>query len=342
MNRLHTLTIFAAFALVVLACSAVNAQKGGSGSTGGGTIYFNAASGFSAMNSDGSAKIALPVAQWSEPSRVLHGGHRWFLQVQDVPTEGTYPLSHSVYNTRRELFAVRDDGGSLQLTNQLDLEANSETLASARWMPGDAQISWIARRWGVSEVIAGGVYTANVVYDVAGNIIGLSAQPSAPSISLSLVPWSGTGGYWDGGDNAPDIRSHDWDPNGTQVVYDRFSQRELHIASYSSNRLLLAGNGVVAPVWSPDNTLIAFGSSGGIDTISPAGTGLKNIVKNGARNSVYYPQWSPTGSNLVYQWQDHSRGFPYPTDIYRATATGGSATNLTGDISGYVFPIGWR
>jgi hypothetical protein len=77
------------------------------------------------MNSDGSAKSLLPI-DGGEPGRVLHGGHRWFLQVREIPDE-TYPSSSppAFSNTRRELFAVRDDGDeqvTVQLTNQPDLE----------------------------------------------------------------------------------------------------------------------------------------------------------------------------------------------------------------------------
>lgn len=328
----------AVIALAGLVCSGVYAQKGGG--TGGGTIYFLTPTSLSTMNSDGSSKTALPVGL-GEPSRALHNGHRWLLQVRDVLDEGTYP-SQSTYNTRREIFAVRDDGygGSLQLTNQLDLEANF----SAMWVPGDGQISWIARRWGVNRVTEGGVYTAAVVYNGAGDVTGLSAQPTAPTISVGLVMWN-TGPTYYSGDLAPDMGSHDWAPGGTQIVYDRVNVQELHIASSSSNQLLLAGDGSRAPVWSPDNTLIAFNSSGGIDTISPAGTGLKNIIKWGPTYSVGSPHWSPTGTNLIYSWWNRQIGSTYERDIYRTTSTGGSKTNLTGDINGHIgdaFPIGWR
>lgn len=339
MKRNHALSILAILALAGVANSGAVAQKGGGGSGGsGGTIYFSTTSQMSAMNSDGSGKTALPVGQFSLPSRSLHGGHRWFLQVRDVPGEGTYP-SAVVSKTCREIFGISDTGASLQLTSQLDLETNG----SVGWLPGDGQISWVARHWVNGVVTEGGVYKAAVVYGSDGSIIGLGAQPAAPAISVGLVTFSDTTEIYYG-DLGPDLRSHDWSPNGTQIVYDRSTVQELHIASSTGNQILLMGNGSRAPVWSPDNTLIAFNSSRGIDTIGPSGSGLKNIVKYGSTYGVGTPKWSPTGSQLIYVQVDNY-GYGYEADVYRTSSTGGSKTNLTGDINGVnnrVFPVAWR
>ena len=61
------------------------------------------------MDSDGSGKSAMlvldSVSRSMEPSRALHGGHRWFLQWREIP--GQYDPSGTA---RREMFAVRSDG----------------------------------------------------------------------------------------------------------------------------------------------------------------------------------------------------------------------------------------
>ena len=78
------------------------------------------------------------------------GGQRWFLQLREIVGD-SYPSGLP----RRELFAVREDDGeafTVQLTDQPDLEPLPEGSASlfwgfVRWGIGDAEISWIARRW---------------------------------------------------------------------------------------------------------------------------------------------------------------------------------------------------
>jgi Tol biopolymer transport system component len=90
----------------------------------------------------------------------------------------------------------------------------------------------------------------------------------------------------------------------------------------------------------PDGTKIAFGS-GEIYVIAPDGTGLKRILRAGPRYGVMGPEWSPTGSHIAYARDDWSV-FPRVRDVYRATASGSSPTNLTPDISNVDWVAGWR
>ena len=84
-------------------------------------------------------------------------------------------------------------------------------------------------------------------------------------------------------------------------------------------------------------------------TINPDGTGLKKIATGHSGNNwVYYhdPQWSPTGAYLIYGSGGSS--FYGRFDVYRATASGGSKTNLTPELdtvpdsTSAAFPEGWR
>jgi hypothetical protein len=305
----------------------------GGGDTGGGTIYFNEvneaanAYEFRQMNSDGSGKTTLPIPA-GEPSHTLHGGHRWFLRVEPVP--GSFPDGRQ----REEIFAYRDDGALLQLTNDPDVEGffNFNIL----WQPGDDAISWVAQRWDsdTGQVVEEGVYEAVLVYDGSGNLTG-------------IIPWSVMLIL-----SEPDIGWHDWSPDGTRIVYDLQTTNELWIADVVTDDIdLLYVGPATQAVWSPDGSTIAFKEAvyvGDIMTIKSDGSGLTTIVlsngygpSGGGPKQASLPRWSPTGSHLVYSvwWSD---GFgPAYNDVYRAKANGGGKSNLTPD-SDYARPIGWR
>ncbi len=308
------------------------------GGTGGGTIYFENSPTFTTMNSDGSGKTPLPILG-GEPSYALHGGRRWFLGTREI-IGTTYPNGA----TRHELFAYSDDGvTSVQLTTQSDLQADKGG-GTTRWAMADGMVSWIARRWDAGgNVVDGGIYSAAVAFDrVTGNVLGLVQQPLDPLVPLALV-LRNDGSYFDGG-LSPDISSHDWAPDGLDIVHDRLNWDELWVADAVSGVTvrILATDHANWPVWSPDGTRIAFQSSAGIDTIAPNGGSRNTIIKWAPTYSVSSPRWSPTGSHLTYRWWDR-RLLPQGVfDIYRATAFGGGKTNLTKDIGNAPFVIGWR
>ena len=327
----------AATAVLLLGAGLTNAAP--PGGTGGGTIYFENSYAVATMNSDGSAKTALPIPE-GEPSHVLLRGHRWFLQTRKIPGQ-TYPNGV----TRQELFAFRDDGNELftvQLTNQADLQADYGG-GTRRWAMADGEVSWIARRWDLGNVVAGGIYAAAVAYDGNGNVVGLVQQPTVPLVPLALV--FGDASAYFGGNLAPDIFSHDWAPDGLKIVHDRRSNlAELWVAdAVSGNTVrILATDHANQPVWSPDGTRIAFQSSAGIDTVAPNGGSRSTIIKWAPTYGVFSPRWSPTGSHLTYSWWDRRSPPQGVWDIYRATSSGGGRTNLTKDIGGTPSVIGWR
>ena len=68
------------------------------------------------MNPDGASKTPLSAGVIGEPSHLLHGDQRWFLQVLVIPGE-FYPDG----GQRREIFAVNENGLGIQLTDQPEL-----------------------------------------------------------------------------------------------------------------------------------------------------------------------------------------------------------------------------
>jgi Tol biopolymer transport system component len=130
---------------------------------------------------------------------------------------------------------------------------------------------------------------------------------------------------------------HDWAPAGDRVAWADATGPAHDL------RVTTAGGGTVTvaagawPSWSPDGSKIAFNGGGGIATVSPSGSGLTTIVKSGRSYTVLRPFWSPTGTHVTY-----ARVASTTWDVYRATSSGSSPTNLTSDVSGPAIPFGWR
>ena len=328
--------LYCALALVVCALLAVADHKGkphgkpgGGGGGGGGdptgVIYFTLSGELHTMNADGSNKTALPTDVSGEPSRTLHGDHRWFLQVRDT-ADG------------RQLFAVRDDGDegfAVQLTTDTTLVV--VPLMSARWGVDDTEVSWVAQR---TDIVEGGIYAADIVFDALGNVTGLAAQPVGPLVEGSIITVNS--------ELRPDIRSHDWSPDGNAIVYDTV-QPNGTIAHQITIADVVAGTSTVhptanqaaGPVWSPDGSKIAYGGKP-IATINPDGSGEKTILRG-----FLGPNWSPTGDHMIFSKPasvlDGER-----QDVYRSNAKGGSRANLTSELdtrwgSGTpASPVAWR
>lgn len=355
MKRTRMLTI-AATALLVVPLSyflswtgtpyvapAYAAPPGGNGGGGGptGVIYFSRTIPFTGtqlwfMNADGTDKTPLPAGVGGEPSWDLHNGKRWFLRFGDIAGE-TNPAG----GQRVELFAVREDGVSVQLTDQADLHASG----TPRWAfdPAsgfvDGVVSWVARRFdSLGNVVEGGIYSAEVAYDGNGEVAGLVVPPGAP-----LIPGESPA--------APDIISHDWAPTGTSLVYESGGGTRGDglwvvddVTNPGSTTRNLTADGF-PPAWSPDGSKIAFKSAitypaFSIFTINPDGSGQKDIIESGPTTTVLQPRWSPTGSHVLFlkwfQWTSGER------DVFLAKANGRNQTNLTSDIDDDARPVAWR
>ncbi len=175
---------------------------GGGGDTATGTIYYVGpwdttrvgTSVMTSMNPDGSGKTELGRAMFGNPSIILHNNHRWFIY--------TYVISGEYYpdgiTSRSEVYALRDDFDptlnnnattAVQLTDDITLQPR---VGSTDWVRGDAQITFKGRRWSSPDpgasVAEGGIYTAPLLFDADGNIIGLAAQPAAPVIPFHYRP----------------------------------------------------------------------------------------------------------------------------------------------------------
>jgi hypothetical protein len=329
---------------------------GGGGETPPGVVYFYLSGQMHTMNADGSAKAALPANVAGEPSRTLHGGHRWFLDVRFVT--GVYPDG----TDRRELFAVRDDGNeafTVQLTDDPQLKLLEETgnhlsrwsvdvgdLADPNDDVTDGLASWRAVQFSATDepdASKSGIYAMTVIFDGAGDVDQLSILATPELVVPSGViddPQNGA---------MPDIISHDWSPDGQFVVYRQWissdDPADLRIADAATGFSIFLTSEGSDPQWSPDGTTVAFRSSAGIETIRPDGTNRKVIVQDQSSKkktqTATDPTWSPDSQHIAYRWHVFQGGNS-TGDVYRATNTGASKTNITSDTGDFAHPVAWR
>jgi hypothetical protein len=343
--------VLASFGLVALAAlSTPTALAQGGGAVPPGTIYFTWSGLTWTMDGSGGNKTSLPAGVSGEPSRLLHGGQRWFLTLQNVP--GTYPDG----GQRKDLFAIRGDGGSVvQLTNQADLEPSP--FGTPRWTFTDSKVSWIAGRWVGGNLVDAGIYSSDILFGGGGDVIGLASAPTTPLIPGGVFTDSNYG-------LVPEIRGHDWSPDGVEIVYatdaGTTGSRLLYIADSTvpggAPQLLPTSVPAADPNWSPTGAKIVFqlgAFPGNLYTINPDGSGQKLIVKahSGFLNTTSLPRWSANGAHVVYMKFEAGQSISdMRTDVYRAKADGNGKTNLTADIAtevpdvggGPAIPVGWR
>ena len=296
---------------------------GGPGQNGGGLIYFNYDNDLYTMNDDGSgmAVVAGFPSEFSprgEPSRQLHAGKRWFPE---------WP------------FAVSDAGNVVSL--EIDQKFQPNGFPRPRWRVGDGSLSWIGRHLdGSGAVDEGGIYTTELVFDTLGNVTGAGATELL--VSLPLVDLGG-------GSMGPDIASHDWSPDGTQLVYDTLD-RQLMIADLSLETFdeIVTDGPMHSPQWSPagDKLMVGYQTRGrsAVGVMNLDGSGMKLVEASGPSWSTVVGVWSPTGSHLVYL---HADRFWEDSYIARAKSNGSEKSRLTDASLGPGLPmqprpLGWR
>jgi hypothetical protein len=312
-------------ALCALDASAGKGKGNGNGNGGGdeptpeGTIYYRSGGLTWSMDTDGGNKTALPSNVRGAPSHALHGGNRWFLR-QRSTTEG------------RQLFAVREDGDE-DYTVQLTNNAAIQKAGPAHWSKNDDEVSWVAERSVAGSVVEAGIFVAEILFDGAGNVTGLAAQPTSPAIDLP-TPINGI-----------DDGEHEWAPDGNRIVYAyRAQYADIFIANLSAGTSTYLARGL-QPAWSPDGNTIAYQAYDGMHTVAPDGTGDTRIIsRTKGKNArfVASPVWSPSSSHLAYYRAPTDIQVTDPGNVWRALASGANRTNLTAELDVDVDIIAWR
>lgn len=120
-----------------------------------------------------------------------------------------------------------------------------------------------------------------------------------------------------------------WSPDGTRIVFQRFSGGHSHIFEMHANGSGLHKVGShegSQPEWSPDGTRIlfdtAFGRTGEIFVMNTDGTGLVRITHNHVDDTT--PTWSPDGKTIALA--STRRG---NTDVYLMAPDGSGRVRVT-------------
>ena len=216
----------------------------------------------------------------------------------------------------------------------LGSRGNGRTRACSAGSPAAGSLT--ASNW-VVDPDSVGIYAATVVFDAAGDVIGLAATP-APLISVGVVAGS------DPSEWLPDAYdSHfDFSPDLSEIVYSNYDRSALlaHDVITDDVRTLTTGDYPYDAKWSPAGNLIVFGTGyASIETIAPDGTGRKEVIREGVSYGYYYPDISPTGSHILYMRLPHGST---ESDLFRATSSGATKVNLTTGLPGWETTVGWR
>jgi len=242
------------------------------------------------------------------------------------PRTGTTAETHGI---RQEIFAVAEDGTSVQLTNDPDVLLWIPQWVADPVVGGDATIVAFGLDFTGGTLVEGGLYRADVTFDTTydGAVTGLAA-PATLYASFPIVTDSGP-------PEAPDLSSFSFAPDGARFAYRQRSTQKLWVWDAGTSSLLIDGGS--SPSWSPDGTKIAYAWQG-IYTIKPDGSGNNRLVRARAKTTLRRPSWSPTASHVVYHVSNNITG---EFDIYRIGAGGSGKLNLTSDIESAT-ALGWR
>jgi len=304
-----------------------------------GRIYLTVNRRLHTLTSEAGQAVVRPVGVDGLPGQALHAGQRWFLQLREVP--GTNAFSG---RPRRELFAVTLNGPderAVQLTANPRLAPSGDCHWAMDYERrlADGRVSWLARYFGPTNSGAppSGIYSAQVALDAQGHLTGLVPSSIEPLVTENPI-------YSD-----PGSATHDWSPDGTRLVYAAGPHRsaDLYILDLATRQTRMLTQGI-APVWSPDGSLIAFRRGyDAILTIRPDGSGLQTVGRRtgtpGATALAPFPGfrelvWSPDSSALLYGYLDLNSD---RRDLYRIARTGGEPQNLTRSILQSAVPVAW-
>lgn len=130
-----------------------------------------------------------------------------------------------------------------------------------------------------------------------------------------------------------------WSPDGQWIAYysdvsTKLGPEGLYLIRHDGSGKRRLASGYVAS-WSPDGNWIAFVTGRGIFTISPGGTGMRQLTNEGSDSG---PEWSPDGRLIAFTRSSSI----HDLDIWVMTPEGAGLRNLTGTPSVREGNPSWR
>ena len=325
---------------VTVAVFCVGAINAGAQSTGA-TIYYSdwvsQTRTVHRMNADGSGKtpiFSLPLYGGAPScSSTIHAGGRWFVRKAD-PGWDTYEYAPEI-----QLYSESGDFRVFPLDyGTLDPELLG-SLGGAKWVPGDQEISFPARRVVDGQVVEAGLFAVAVQY-----LDGVPSGISSPYLKLA-TPTTMDGEFG----IVPAVQGgHDWNPTGTAAVCGRVEQpnpwttaSQLYVVSSAGVTVLRNLNGLMAgPTWAPGtvNRVLYLEGGAAVCTIAVDGTGWKKVfsVKASSTTWLESPAWSFDGSSILYTLMKTGRNGSRTIYKIGASGSGNKSMNTSGN------PMAWK
>lgn len=347
-----SLTLVSLVALITSTAPAGKPTKPGGGGGGGGStptseIYFEfdtvgtAADGVYVMFGDGSGKTqVLPDFDPSlipVPSSGVYAGSRWWLYIGQVAATG-----------KDELFALRNDGTTVQLTQSADGILYPFSLVQWSNDGADTFVSIVAFDKRDPSTPAYHLFRLPIIGDI-DFMVQAGALPVGPADFESVVfpfgdgatPWEWS---WSNLPNTLAYISHD-SSGSTLWVRDLPTTP----GGTPADTALVSLPAMSSPAWSPDGSRLAFHTAntsawGGLWTVNPDGSNLVQLLTNSGVTFYGTGVWSPDSANLAFsKLKDNIDFRKRQISISRIPAGGGRATELTDDLpaSDIKFPLRW-
>jgi hypothetical protein len=337
------------------------AQKGKGGTPPAGELFYQYGNSLFRMRADGTAKTSCAVN--GLPSRRTYGtgaaAHRWFISpvfVQSV----THPSGGDLDFYDLFAFAVDASGAlihSIRLTDFTSAIVNNEwpnlllPMEASEYSWSNDQdhtfMSFAARDFGTNKwldsehdfsddvtcVFRLHVSVADLEAALALGITNFDHTATSPDLECALsIPMQAY---------LHQPKFHHWSPMG-QLLYrmddglwiaEPLGETVYHVPGQSNPRLLPNTADVGAAQWSPNGLKIAYNRPGALWTVNPNGTGATAIVSAGNTQRISGGvAWSPDSQHVFFGHSSY-KGLAWQYHLARVPATGGSVTELAGDLT---------